>query len=115
MQVESNDSFMTHATDAPTSASNGIPTTQAEIPVVFAPSIGAGSLTEDQVNGVELVANEFQEKLGSPPQWAEDPAYAARWEVARAAADERLREVLGLDAYNAHAEALLKGMTNNFR
>ena len=111
----SNSSTSTQAESTPRSTTEGTVSPQTVIPVAFAPTIGASSLTEDQANGVELVAKEFQDKLGSPPQWLGDPAYAARWEAARAAADERLRGILGWEAYNTHAEALLRGMTNVMR
>ena len=82
------------------------------IPVAYAPSLDNRSLTQDEINGIDAVAKEFQQKVGPPPSWSGDPAYVSRWEAARNAADDRLRGVLGNDAYNAHAEALLKGMTN---
>ena len=86
--------------------------TTTQIPLSFTKILADMHLSEEESNGVRLVAERFVKQVGPPPIWLGDPRYAERWQLARSEADEALKAVLGSDLFNKVSEAMLKGFSS---
>jgi hypothetical protein len=86
--------------------------TTNEIPLSFTKILSDIPLSEEESNGVRLIAERFVSQVGPPPIWLGDPGYAERWQKARSEADEALKAVLGWDLFNKVSEAMIKGFSS---
>ena len=86
--------------------------TTTQIPLSFTKILADIPLSEEESNGVRLIAERFVSQVGPPPIWLGDPGYAERWQKARSEADEALKAVLGWDLFNKVSEAMIKGFSS---
>jgi hypothetical protein len=86
------------AVHAPAAETATIETT-APSPVALTDPDAEMNLSPLAVEGVEKLREEFVQKLRAGPRNPEDPAYLARWLEAQRESDDRLRVVIGAQAF----------------
>jgi hypothetical protein len=72
-------------------------------PLVLQPvDISALSLSQDEMDAITNIQQEFVDQLGSTNQDSNDPAYRARWQAAQHNADIMLQNFLGINDYTKY-------------
>jgi hypothetical protein len=88
--------------------------TPAALPLVLRDvDLSALSLNTRQIQLIANLRQKFVEEIGGSGQDPNDPNYRARWQQAEASANDHLKAILGLSAYQAFEFRAQKAAKNN--